>query len=61
MFVASHRLVSLVEVEVEMGKVGRWTSRHVLKWRKQNVTPIVVGKESHGEFNVDLGVEHFSF
>lgn len=37
------RLVNLVLVEVETVKVGKWTSRHVLKWRKQNGKLIGVG------------------
>lgn len=43
---ASCRLVGLVGVEVEMRNIGRLMNRHVLKWRKQNETLTVVGKES---------------
>lgn len=58
---ASCRLVILVGVEVEMGNIGRWMSRHVLKWRKQSGTLTVVGKESHSAFNVKSAESTFSF
>lgn len=52
------RLVNLVLVEVETVKVGKWTSRHVLKWRKQNGKLIGVGEDLYAGFNVEFAEKY---
>lgn len=43
-----------------MVKVGKWMSRYVLKWRKQNGKLIGVGEDLYVGFNVEF-VEKYLF